>query len=297
MPFFHALCGNTQPLGCCTVKISIRFGIFVIFFFLSASITLTGDGGDAAGPSQTVAADPLNATYTIGAKEIRLTGGRSELQTAPGSAMRTKTLAFGKPVYGDLDGDGEKDAAVILVQDPGGSGTFYFIGAALGVKGGYRGTNAVLLGDRVTPLKVDIHNGVIFIDYRDRRPEEPMAIPPSIGKSAYLTLKNGHLTAITPLAEGEQVFQGWVTIGHEVRSFASCSQADELWLIGNSPALSAIVTVYRETLPKPKPYTPLFMVLAGKVTAPVTIGFGAEYTAAFYATQIVRVPSKGSCDN
>ena len=43
-----------------------------------------------------------------------------------------------------------------------------------------------------------------------------MAIPPSIGKSAYLTLKNGHLTAITPLAESEQVFQGWVVIGHEI---------------------------------------------------------------------------------
>jgi hypothetical protein len=40
-----------------------------------------------------------------------------------------------------------------------------------------------------------------------------------------------------------------------------------------------------------------FMVLAGKVTAPVASGFGAEYTAAFYATQLVRVLSKGSCDN
>ena len=279
------------------MNITIRFGLFVILFVLGTSMTLAGDGGDAAGLSQTVAADPLNATYTIGVKEIRLVGGRSELQTAPGSVIRTKTLAFGKPVYGDLDGDGDEDAAMIITQDPGGSGTFYYIGAALGVKGGYRGTNAVLLGDRVTSLKVDIRNGVIFIDYRDRRPEESMAIPPSIGKSAYLTLKNGHLTAIRPLTEGEQVLQGWVTIGHEVRSFAPCSQTDESWLIGNSPALSAIVTAYREMLPKPTPYTPLFMVLAGKVTAPVTSCFGADYTAAFYATQLVRVPSEGSCDN
>jgi len=271
--------------------------MFTLLFVLGASMTLAGGGGDAAGPSQTVAADPLNATYTIEGSEIRLAGGCSQLQTAPGSAMRTRTLAFGNPVYGDLDGDGDEDAAVILVQDPGGSGTFYYIGAALGVKGGYRGTNAVLLGDRVTPLKVDIRNGVIFIDYRDRRPEEPMAIPPSIGNSAYLTLKSGNLTAIKPLAEGEQVLQGWIVIGHEIRSFAPCSQTDELWLVGNSPALSAIVTAYREALPKPIPYTPLFMVLAGRITAPVTSGFGAEYAAAFYATQLVRVPSKGSCAN
>ena len=44
-------------------------------------------------------------------------------------------------------------------------------------------------------------------------------------------------------------------------------------------------------------YTPLFMVLAGRITAPVTSGFGAESAAAFYATQLVRVPSKGSCAN
>jgi hypothetical protein len=297
MPFFHASCGKFYPFGFRTVKKTIRFAMFVILMVLGAGITLAGDGGDTAGPSQTVATDPLSATYTIAESEIRLIGGRSELQAAPGSAMRTKTLVFGKPVYGDLDGDGDEDAAVILVQDPGGSGTFYYIGAALGVKGGYRGTNAVLLGDRVAPLKVDIRNGLIFIDYRDRRPEEPMAIAPSVGKSAYLTLGNGNLTPIKPLEKGEQVLQGWVTIGHEVRSFAPCSQADELWLIGNSPALSAIVTAYRETLPKPIPYSPLFMVLAGKVTTPVTSGFGTKYTAAFYATQLVRAPSKGSCDN
>jgi hypothetical protein len=44
------------------VKISIRFGMFVILFVLGASTALAGDGGDAVGPSQTVAADPLNAT-------------------------------------------------------------------------------------------------------------------------------------------------------------------------------------------------------------------------------------------
>lgn len=32
------------------------------------------------------------------------------------------------------------------------------------------------------PFCFEIRNGVIFIDYRDRRSERPMAIPPSIGK-------------------------------------------------------------------------------------------------------------------
>jgi hypothetical protein len=70
------------------------------------------------------------------------------------------------------------------------------------------------------PFFFDIRNGVIFIDDRDHRPEAPRAILPSIGKSAYLILKNGHLAAIKPLVEGEQVLQGWIVIGHEIRSFA-----------------------------------------------------------------------------
>ena len=199
------------------------------------------------------------------------------------------------PVFGDLDDDGDEDAALILVYDPGGSGTFYYIAATLNENGVYRGTNAVLLGDRVAPHDVAIRNGVVVANYADRRPEELMAALPSIGKSKYLTLNGAILVEIRPLEEGEQVVEGWVTIGHEVRSFLPCSRKNDIWIKGNSPALKEIMAAYRQALPNSKPYTPLFMVLSGKYTAQPTDGFGTEYETSFLAKQLVRTWPRGNC--
>lgn len=242
------------------------------------------------------AGDPLNATYTIEWQEISLLNGRSEVEAAPGSATKIITAVFGTVVLGDLDGDGDEDAALILVHAPGGSGTFYYVAAALNTNGTYRGTNAVLLGDRIAPQYVTVRNGVIVTNYADRRFEEPMSTPPSVGKSRYLTLDENKLVGIQPLGEAEQVVEGRVTIGHEVRSFLPCSQKSDLWLLGNSPALREIVAAYRQTLPNPKPYTPLFMVLVGSYTERPADGFGAQYKGGFLATQLVQVWPKGNCD-
>jgi hypothetical protein len=239
--------------------------------------------------------DPLNATYTIEEREINLLNGRSEVEAAPLSTTKIKTSVFGRPVFGDLDGDGDEDAALILVHDPGGSGTFYYVAAALNENGVHRGTNAVLLGDRVAPHDVGIRNGVVVANYADRRPEEPMTALPSIGKSKYLTLNDAVLVGIGPLEEGEQVVEGWVTIGHEVRSFLPCSLKNDIWIQGNSPAMKKIMAAYRQALPNSKPYTPLFMVLSGKYAARPTDGFGTEYETSFLAKQIVRMWPEGNC--
>jgi hypothetical protein len=112
---------------------------------------------------------PLSATYIIEGQEIRLINGRCETESAPGSASKTITSVFGKPVYGNIDGKGDVDAALILTFDPGGSGTFFYVAAALDVNGIYLGTRAILLGDRVAPQKISIRNGVIVANYADRR--------------------------------------------------------------------------------------------------------------------------------
>jgi hypothetical protein len=59
--------------------------------------------------------------------------------------------------------------------------------------------------------------------------------------------------------------------------------------------LSQNLVAYREGRPNPKLYLPLFMVLAGKTAIPPTYGFGAEYEAAFMATQLVQVMPGGNC--
>jgi hypothetical protein len=150
------------------------------------------------------AANPLDATYSIEDRRIRLRNGRHEVEAAPGSAAKAATRVFGLPVSGDLDGDGDEDAVLFLTHDPGGSGTFYYVAAAVNEEGLSRGTNAVLLGDRISPEKIGIQNGVVFVDYADRRPDEPMAAAPSVARTKVLVLRDGRLTEIRPPMEGEK---------------------------------------------------------------------------------------------
>jgi len=144
------------------------------------------------------AAGPRDATYTVNGRPVPLRNGRCETEAAPGSAAKAVTAVFGEPAVGDLDGDGDEDAVLLLVDAPGGSGTFYYVAASIVENGRYRGTEAVLLGDRISPQRIGIKNGVVEVDYADRRPEDPMATPPSVGKTKFLTLRDGRLVVIEP---------------------------------------------------------------------------------------------------
>jgi hypothetical protein len=240
-------------------------------------------------------ADPLNATYTIEGRDIPLLNGRREVEATPGSATKIRTWVFDEPVWGDLNGNGAEDAALLLVHDPGGSGTFYYVAAALNTNGAYRGTNGVLLGDRIAPQNVAIRNGAVIANYADRRFEESMTSPPTVGVSKVMTLEAGELQEIRPLDEGERVVEGWVTIGHEIRSFLPCSGETGFWLLGNSPALNEIMAAHRQAQPDRKRYAPLFMVLAGRYADAPTDGFGAQYEGAFFATELIQVWPRGNC--
>jgi hypothetical protein len=198
-------------------------------------------------------------------------------------------------VYGDLDGDGDDDAALILVHNPGGSGTFSYVAACLTMNGTFDGTNAVLLGDRLALQDLGIRNGVIVASFAERGSTEPMTAPPTVGMTKYLRMKDHTLEGIEPLIKGEQVVEGWVTIGHEVRSFLPCSQKKDLWIAGNSPALKDILSAYGTARTDPKPYTTVFMILAGTYVQKPIDGFASPYEAAFFATQLVQVLPKGNC--
>ncbi len=147
---------------------------------------------------------PLNATYLIDDQEIQLVNGNYEKVAAPGSTTKIKATIISDPVYGILNREG--DAALLLSYDPGGSGTFYYISVALNIKGRYQGTNAVLLGDRITPLGIMIRDQMVIAYYADRLSTEPMSALPSIGTSRYWAIKKGKLEPIKP-TKANQIFQ------------------------------------------------------------------------------------------
>jgi hypothetical protein len=81
-----------------------------------------------------------------------------------------------------------------LTQDGGGSGTFYYVVAALRTGTGFKGTNTVLLGDRISPQSISIQNGVVTVRYLDRKPDEPMSAQPTVSVSKQLKVVDGQLT-------------------------------------------------------------------------------------------------------
>jgi len=204
-----------------TPRSSLGCAASLLIFSMIAAFSLPATLSAAAGPSVDLpvfrkwggeriavlrngsAADPRNATYMVDGRQVSLKDGRCETEAAPGSASRIATVVFGEPVAGDLDGDGDEDAALFLMHSSGGSGTFYYVAVSINDGGGFRGTNAVLLGDRISPRQIGIRDGVVVVDYADRRPDEPMAAHPSVGKSKYLILQNGRLTEMMPHEEGK----------------------------------------------------------------------------------------------
>lgn len=229
---------------------------------------------------------PGDATYRIDGEAYALRDGQVIVESLPGAASKTMVQVYGEPVQGDLDGDGVPDAALLLVQTTGGSGTFYYLAAAINRDGGFVGTRAVFVGDRIAPLKLAIRYGVVIIDYADRRPGEAMSTPPSLAASKYLVCRGEVLEQI-PLADGELIAVGEVVIGHEVRSFTPCGTDQAAWLVGDSPALPAMLAAYHMDMTDASPYAPLFMVLTGQPVARPAEGFGKDFTGGFRASGLV----------
>lgn len=139
---------------------------------------------------------PLDATYNIDDVGVTLVNGFATMPAAPNSVETVETKVFGQPVVGDLDADGDSDALLLLQQTAGGTGIFYYVVAATNTGNGYRGSNALFLGDRIAPQTIEIKNGTGIANYADRGPTEPFSTKPSFGKSLYVHLSGAMLSEV-----------------------------------------------------------------------------------------------------
>lgn len=172
--------------------------LIVSVLFLSACSKTTGNS------KAEIATGVLNATYVMGKESITLVNGIFEKSAAPGSAAVNKTQVWDQPVIGDLNADGKDDAAIGLINSPGGSGTFYYIAAALSDTNtkSFKGTNAVFLGDRVQLSKISIENSIITVVYSETKSNKEMTSAPSVTVSKKFKVENGLLKEIASGAEG-----------------------------------------------------------------------------------------------
>ncbi|KVE35652.1 lysozyme inhibitor LprI family protein [Burkholderia sp. TSV86] len=149
----------------------------------------------ASGPAAPLSADPAGAVYVIDGEPIKLTNGAAVQAAAPGSATQrvTKLIARSSTVTVA----GRPVTAVLLSDDPGGSGQFLYVAAAQPDRGG---APAVLLGDRLTPVAVSIERGgaaaVVVVEYLDRPEGASFAQKPSVKVVRRFGLDSGRLVEL-----------------------------------------------------------------------------------------------------
>lgn len=152
-----------------------------ILTFLLSLTGLAASSNLVAGSEVVLIWDALaNASYQgIEDEAVQLSDGLWE--GAPyvehGAARPRVGLAMDFLVLGDVDGDGEDEALVLIWQSSGGSGTFNYI--ALVEIGDSTAVNFATteLGDRVRAVSGSIENGVIKVDVIEHGPDDPACCP------------------------------------------------------------------------------------------------------------------------
>ena len=109
----------------------------------------------------------LQSSYSgIYQEDVKLSGGY--YAGAPfdegGASRPTVTLIDELIAYGDLNGDGQQDAAVLLLENSGGSGDFIYLAAVINDNGNARNVATQLVGDRVRFRNLEISSGSITAD-------------------------------------------------------------------------------------------------------------------------------------
>jgi hypothetical protein len=209
----------------------IALAIIILFgagFFIYQSKT---ENPHNAIQNQKIAADPKNATYIIEGKEFALINGTAE-ESIPNSSSKITTQYFGNEAESDFNGDGINDAAFILSQNSGGSGTFYYVAADISLGNNYKGTNAILLGDRIAPQSTEFNNGIIIVNYADRKPSEPFSTAPSVGVSRYFKVIDGTLQEIIlsmSEAEARTIAEKSCIKGGEALSAGTYNENSKTW--------------------------------------------------------------------
>ncbi len=106
-----------------------------------------------------------------------LTDGVYREEAVPSSATELVIELTRHITNGDLNDDGAEDTAVIVIADPGGSGTFYTLVPVLNEGGIPRPLAPQYLGDRVIIRALEIKDGDIVVEMVGSGPEDPLCCP------------------------------------------------------------------------------------------------------------------------
>ncbi len=135
-----------------------------------------------------------------GSGTVSFTNGEYREPAAPGSVSELVIQTSGDIAYGELYGT--RSAAVVLVTNAGGSGTFFDLALLREQSGTWVNTDVAELGDRVQIHTIAIEDNAIRVDLTTHGPGDPMCCP-SLRQERLFTVRDERLAesgASTPPA-------------------------------------------------------------------------------------------------
>jgi len=124
---------------------------------------------------------------------IRLVDGMGTLIYGEGATEReTVGLIDDAVAFGDLDGDGNADAAVVVYTSGGGSGAFIYLVAVLDRDGTPSQAARAYLGDRVRLESLSISDGQVRAQILAHGPQDGLCCP-SVRTTSTFALRDGEL--------------------------------------------------------------------------------------------------------
>ncbi len=160
-----------------------------------------------AANTQAAYRSPANTGYLIEGLKINLKNGYAATPIADSSAsLQTKLVT--EPLYVG-NSDIGRTAVVVLVQQAGGTGSFYYLSA---VDTGHAGAPAdiyapvIFIGDRIKLEKISYQAPWVVLDYLDHGAGQPMSEPPASHRQRRFMVEHGYL--LEQKSTGAEVNQG-----------------------------------------------------------------------------------------
>lgn len=124
--------------------------------------------------------DFREAMFWVSGEPVTLVDGSAMARTDFGGDGLTTIRYFGNELAHDIDGDGEEDTVFLITQETSSGVVHFYMVGALAKDGGYAGTQAVYIGEGISPQSTDAGSGrQVIVNYADKQ---------SVGRSLYLLL-------------------------------------------------------------------------------------------------------------
>ena len=237
-----------------------------------------------------------NTTYHAVLDEpVTLQDGKYEgpPYTAMSASRPVVTLVESTIVVGDVAGDEADDAIVMLATNTGGSGVFFHLAVVRNLDGTPQHIGMIPLGDRVKLNSLKVVDGKVIANLIEHGPGDPMCCPTAAAHREW-ALQDGKLEELdTRHMQPTTRHSGYLSWGHEGRSFSTCGNGRTGWVINESG--KELLEVYQELTSEP--HQPLFVEVSGNWADAPKAGFGADFPEAIRITEWHRAEREGhGCD-